>query len=267
LWPAVRAARLFPTEEEFNAFRLTEPWRVRVTERGEGLVLSAWRRHLGVLAVRGLWASRPRVPVLAREVVAVAADHGFTSVLSPLHTIEALEPYTESGFRVTERLVVLQGLVDDVVASGGASSTPAIGDACSADLPALAVIDSWSFDTFWGYREPELLVALASEKFFVARDDAGEAVGYATCAHHSGNVTVGRLAVAPDARRSGIGGALLRQCALWAVEQEAFAITLCTQEDNTGSRALYARSGMHELSERYALAVCDARGAAPPRLF
>lgn len=267
LWPAARAARLFASREEFTAFRLAEPWRVRATERGEGAVVSAWRNHLEVLAIRGLWAGRRRMGVLAAEIVAVGADHGFTSVLSPLVNEAALEPYLEHGFRVTERLVVLQGLVEDILPAAMPGPV-AFREAGPDDIESLAAIDAWCFDTFWGYRRPELCEALATERVVLAVDDAGDTVGYATCSDHGGSVTLGRLAVTPAARRRGVGLALLRDCARWATERDAFALTLCTQERNEQSRALYAAAGMHELPERYALAVRDSRGsrgAASPR--
>jgi len=257
LWPAVRAARLFATVDEFMEFRVAEPWRVRVTEQGEGIVLGTWRRHLEVLAIRGLWASRGRVPSLVREARSVAADHGFTSILSPLVTTDALEPYQSCGFSVAENLVVLQGLVDDVVIAGGRHTGVTVRDAARDDIPALVAIDAWCFDTFWGYREPEVLDALASENVVVACGDSGEALGYATFSDHGGTVTVGRLAVMPSARRRGVGTSLLRHCAQCAVHGQALAISLCTQEHNTASRALYSAMGMRELDERYALAGSD----------
>jgi len=238
------------------AFRDAEPWRVRVTERGEGVVLSAWRRHLEVLAIKALWASRGRIPILASEIRAVAADHGFTSLLSPLVTSEALEPYLECGFRIAESLVVLQGLVDDVV-MGGVPTDVVVREATREDVADLAAIDAWCFDTFWRYREPELLEALAAERVVAAVDPDGAVIGYATCSDHGSTVTVGRLAVAPAARRHGVGSTLLRHCAGWAAERQALAVSLCTQEHNAASRALYSSTGMHELDDDYALAVCD----------
>ena len=49
LWPAVRAAKLMNTAEEFARFREAGPWRVRVSEAGEGLVLDRWRAHQDLL--------------------------------------------------------------------------------------------------------------------------------------------------------------------------------------------------------------------------
>ena len=90
----------------------------------------------------------------------------------------------------------------------------------------------------------------------VAADDAGTVVGYATSNVFAGTCTIGRLAVDPGARRHGVGSALLADAAAAAVIEHAFVVSLCTQEDNAASRALYARCGLAEVGERYAIASC-----------
>ncbi len=262
LWPAVRASRLFASAEGFEAFRLADPWRVRVTERGEGVVMSTWRQHLEVLAIKGLWASPARIAAITGECATVAADHGFGSILSPLLTIDALAPYLESGFKLAERIVVLQGLVDEVARAGGRAGVVTRA-AVTEDLDAMEAIDAACFDAFWGYRRPELAEALRAEHVIVATDASGSVVGYASCAAHGGSVTVGRLAVDPATQRRGVGTSLLASCARWAAECDAFALSLCTQEHNRASRALYAGAGLHELPDRYALAARATEVASP----
>ncbi len=261
LWPAARATRLFASRDEYTQFRLDDPWRVRATERGEGAVLSAWRAHLQVLAIRGLWCAEPRTPRLLDDIAEVAVDHGFVSVLSPLLPLDALGPYIACGFRAAERLVVYQAGVDSLAAldvAGGVSIRAATID----DIEALAVIDEWSFDTFWRYRSRELIEALRTEKVAIAGDASGVAVGYATCSVHGATATVGRLAVTPDARRRGVARSLLGECARWGARHGAIGVTLCTQEHNRSSRSLYRGVGMHELDQAYALA---ARSLVSPQ--
>jgi ribosomal-protein-alanine N-acetyltransferase len=221
-----------------------------------------------VLAIRGLWCAEDRVPILAPEIVEIAADHGFTSVLSPPAPIDTLEPYLACDFRIAERLVVLQGLAEEVARATaarshriGTAATPAltVREATSRDLARLAEIDSWCFDSFWGYRDRELTEALAFERTVVALGEDGAIAGYATCSVHGASATIGRLAVDPHHRRRGVGTALLNDCVRWVLEKEAFAIGLCTQEHNTGSRALYEAAGLEELPTPYALAVREAR--------
>lgn len=254
LWPAVRAGRLFSSLSEFEAFIEAGPWRVRVTRQGEAAVLASWRAHLDVLAIRGLWAPAARVGACATEVCDVAADHGFSSVLSPLVTLEAIEPYLACGFAPLERLVVFQGLASDVVARSEEPAAAVLRLAADDDVAAVTALDARCFDEFWHYGEPEVREAMDAERVVVAVR-AGRVAGYVTCALHGAAVTIGRLAVAPEARREGVGRALVADCARWARRHEAFALSLCTQESNAGARVLYAHAGMHELTDRYTLAL------------
>ena len=48
---------------------------------------------------------------------------------------------------------------------------------------------------------------------------------------------------------------MLSEAAQWAVWQGAVTLSLCTQEDNAASRALYKQAGLREIAERYAFAI------------
>ena len=93
------------------------------------------------------------------------------------------------------------------------------------------------------------------ERVIVACDGPGSIAGYVTTSLHGATVTVGRLAVAPENRRAGVATALLADGARWALRVGALGVTLCTQDHNQGSRALYRRAGMRQVGEDYALAV------------
>ena len=84
LWPAVRTAQIFDSTAELEAFWSEAPWRVRVNARGEAAVLVRWREHLDMLAIKGLWCSERRVPLLLEDLRAVARAQGFGRLLSPL---------------------------------------------------------------------------------------------------------------------------------------------------------------------------------------
>jgi hypothetical protein len=66
--PAVRA-RLVEDRAELVAIAESEPWRVRVTEKGEAAFLARWREHLDYCAVLGLWCSPRRVPLLVTDLL------------------------------------------------------------------------------------------------------------------------------------------------------------------------------------------------------
>lgn len=261
LWPAVKAARLMASAEAFSAFRDAGPWRVQVTESGEALVVAPWRGHLHVLAIRGLWAARHRVPELVEAAASIARAQGFGSVLSPLVALADFEPYRKAGMRERERLVALQAHADRVVGAaaveGAAHAGVRLRAGSASDLGALAQLDARCFDEFWRYGPAELAEVLERERLVVAEDD-GVPVGYATCARYGATVTLGRLAVSPDARRRGVASALCGFAARWAAEGGAHTLTLCTQADNAVSRSLYATLGFDELATPYTLGEREA---------
>ena len=64
------------------------------------------------------------------------------------------------------------------------------------------------------------------------------------------DVHVLRLAVVPEARRRGIGRALLDGLAVWAAEVGAAAVVLEVRADNVAARALYGSAGFVEDGRR-----------------
>ncbi len=253
VWPAVKAARLFTTIDELSAFRAGGPWRIRVSDSGEAMLVAPWRAHLDLLAIRGVWSATHRIPALVEDAVAVARAQGFSRVLSPLMPRSALAPYRVAGMTEVASIVALQGFSAEL-AAGRVPEGVRLRPAANSDFDALLEIDHACFDEFWRYGPFELADARSRERMTVAEDDAGVMLGYATCSLHGASATLGRLAVAPAARRRGVARALIADSALWASRADCFAFTLCTQEDNAASRALYASVGMLELAEPYALA-------------
>jgi len=258
LWPAVKAAHLMGSAEEFRAFRAAAPWRVRVSDGGDALVVARWREHLDLLAIRGLWSAPHRLAELVEDARAVARAQGFAQVLSPLASASARDAYLGLGMYEVARIVALQASLGPRDA-GRAMPGIRIRLGTSQDLSALADLDARCFGEFWRYGLAELTDSLATERLALAEDENGSGVlGYSTCELYGSTATLGRLAVAPDARRRGVGTALLSDAMSWAQHHGAFAITLCTQAENEPSRALYAGAGFSELPEPYCLAACRA---------
>ena len=257
LWPAVSAEHLFGSLDEFRAHHAETGWRLRVTDRGEAALLGPWREHLRVLAMRSVWGAERVVPAFVADALEQAAEHGFATVLSPLLPDVLLRGYLASGMRVQQRVVVIQGHPELVLPAWpplGVVVRPGTG----ADLAAVSKLDAECFDEFWGYAPCELGKLIAGERLAVAQASGGAIIGYTLATVSRGAGTLARLAVAPHARRAGIGSALLAEAAAWALDSGAVTLALCTQEGNMASRALYAGAGLVEVDERYAMAVVEA---------
>ncbi len=248
VWPAACASHLFSTYGEFEQWRSEGAWRVRVSDAGEAVLLDAWREHMRLLAVRGLWCSRARVPVLLEDVRAVAAERGFDEVLGPLVEERELQPYLDAGMRVHERVMTFR--LDDVhdprvarVARAGADVT--VREARGQDMASVLRTDADSFEPFWRYDERTLAGYAARDRVGVAVRDE-RVVGYtlSTVRGHEGSI--GRLAVLPSERRKGIGGSLLAEAVGYLGDAGARHVALCTQEDNRDSRRLYVEAGFRE---------------------
>jgi len=257
IWPAAKSERLFDSAEELRAYREGGLWRVRVTERGEASVLGVWREHLDVLAMRGVWCAERHVPTFVADACSVAREQGQRRVMSPLLPVSLLGRYLASGMSISQRVVALQGMPDLVVPAG----TPAgvgLRLGCEADIPALVEVDAACFDDFWRYGASELSEMRRHERLVVAYTGDGELIGYTLATVIRGAATLGRLGVAPSARRRGLARTLVADVAAWSVRAGAATLTLCTQEENSASRALYASVGLHEIEDRYAFAMIDA---------
>ena len=113
-----------------------------------------------------------------------------------------------------------------------------------ADLAPLAAIHASSFPEAWDVRALAELLATpgafafsSSDGFILARAAAGEA-------------EILTLAVAPAARRNGLGRALVAEAARHAQQSGAGAMFLEVAVSNAAARALYARLGFSEAGRR-----------------
>ncbi|MDZ4064822.1 MAG: GNAT family N-acetyltransferase, partial [Coriobacteriia bacterium] len=249
LWPALKAAHLFDDLEALEAFRMGGPWRVLMGPGGTGAVVERWRRRLDILAIRGLWCSRHEIPGAVDEVARVAREQGLGRVLSPLVPKEAAPDYERAGMQLAHSIVAMRcDLNRSAVRENG--SAPCLLRPCTAaDLPAVLDVDNASFDEFWQYGPEQLAEYLARNRIVLAEVNA-QVIGYTLCTVERGVATLGRLAVLPAYRRAGIGFELLSDTMLYSRRAGARYLSLCTQEENAASRALYRAAGMRELFGR-----------------
>jgi GNAT superfamily N-acetyltransferase len=84
---------------------------------------------------------------------------------------------------------------------------------------------------------------------FLARDSAGNAVGFATIFWTWTTLSASRIGVmndlfvAPDSRAKGVADALIEACAQRCRERGASSLEWQTARDNTRAQAVYARVG------------------------
>jgi GNAT superfamily N-acetyltransferase len=248
LWPAVSAAHLFDDLAGLLAWWEAAPWRIRVTRAGEAAVLGRWRDHLDMLAVRGLWCSTGRVPALVEDLRSVARAQGFGRLLGPLVPEDVIGPYLSAGMAVRQRIVVCR-LQPPAVTMGPGPRGVTIRAGTPKDLASVAAVDEGCFDDFWRYDAETLRRSIESERLVLA-EAAGRVIGYTLSTRHGPEATIGRLAVVEDRRRCGVGGALLLEGVAHAARNGALGVTLCTQEENDGSRRLYRAAGFREARGR-----------------
>lgn len=252
LWPAAKSAHVAASMPELVAFYESGPWRVRVSAEGDAMVLARWRAHLDSLAIRGLWVAEHRVDALVVEARSVARAQGFSRLLSPLLSRGLHGSYLRNGMREIEPIVALQGIPGRIATHAVCEESATPRRATYVDIPGILRVDRASFDDFWRYGREDIETVLAGERLTVVLD-GDEVCGYASANIRGYTCTLGRLAVAPDARRRGVGRALVTDVARWAAEGGSSVLSLCTQESNAASRALYARCGLLEVDERYGI--------------
>ena len=127
-------------------------------------------------------------------------------------------------------------------------------------LGALLALERACFSVPW--RETDFEQALQSDLYRVFGCYEGETlVGFTVFFTIYEVCELMNLAVAPDARRAGIGGALLRTCLEQASEAGAERVLLEVREHNAPAIALYEKSGFRRFGRRrnyYRLPVEDA---------
>ena len=115
---------------------------------------------------------------------------------------------------------------------------------------ALADLHARAFDKPW--TAPELARLLANPAVFalIARDP--EPTGFVMAWSAAGDAELVTVAVVPEARRRGLGAALVTAAAAAALVRGAASMHLEVAETNTAARALYAKLGYEEAGRRHA---------------
>lgn len=125
--------------------------------------------------------------------------------------------------------------------------SPSLREAAAADVPALAALHAAAFPPgeAWGPDAIHLMLAMPGA-FGLWR----EAEGFVLARAAAGEAEILTLAVAPVARRRGLGAALLAAAMAAARARGAEAMFLEVSEGNAPARALYRSFGFAEVGRR-----------------
>jgi len=123
--------------------------------------------------------------------------------------------------------------------------------ATQADIPAIVEIERNSFGDPWSEGTFRDLLRLRQAIFLVATEGSPESVcGYVIAAAVADEGEVLNLAVAPQARRRGLGGRLLDAGLAMIRERGAREVFLEVRESNAAAIALYTSRGFAGLARR-----------------
>jgi ribosomal-protein-alanine N-acetyltransferase len=138
-----------------------------------------------------------------------------------------------------------------------ASKPVRIRRAVHGDLAAMLRIERASFSDPWSAETlatalslERMLVLVAGESGVAPGDGAARLVGYVVALVVAPDAEIADLAVAPDARRRGVGRALLGRVVDELTSMEVRTVHLEVRESNLAARTLYASTGFRAVGRR-----------------
>lgn len=124
--------------------------------------------------------------------------------------------------------------------------------AISEDIPAILELEQqtpelahWSEQTYRAVFEPG-----APERLVLVSESEGQLHGFLVARSTSGECELENIVVAPENRRQGIAGQLLKSLMAKAGEQGVQKILLEVRESNAGARLFYRKVGFEETGRR-----------------
>jgi len=184
-----------------------------------------------------------------RDCVARVRAAGYrAAVTSPL-TAAAAVPFLAEGFESREQLYVLEHPLSDLERRAGTGLE--LGRGWRRDRAAVVALDRRAFPPDWQLGQSglrEALRATPSVRFRVAHrpGDPG-IVAFAVTGRAGRQGYLQRLAVDPDARRGGLGRALVVDALRWVRRSGGRSCLVNTQTDNQDALALYEACGFRRL--------------------
>lgn len=123
-----------------------------------------------------------------------------------------------------------------------------IEPADEAQAAALAELHARAFDRAWS--EADIAKLLQNPTAFALVSRAGSAQGFVLAWSAGGDSEILTVAVVPEARRRGVGAALVTAAGVVALTRGAATMHLEVAEDNAAARGLYAKLGYAEAGRR-----------------
>ena len=119
------------------------------------------------------------------------------------------------------------------------------------DVEDVAAIERRAFSDPWSAASFRALFGNPLVHFVVATDaSTGQLLGYAVAWFVVDEAEIANLAVAGDARRSGVGARLLDNAIAAALQRHCQVVFLEVRESNVAARALYASRGFEVAGRR-----------------
>ena len=132
-----------------------------------------------------------------------------------------------------------------------------IRPAVDADVSAMVAIERASFSDPWTagaiastLRHDHMRVLVAEERGELGGDGAGGALGYVVAMIAGPEAEIADLAVSPDARRRGIGRALIDRLLADLAAMGVESVFLEVRESNHAARTLYASRAFQGIGRR-----------------
>jgi ribosomal protein S18 acetylase RimI-like enzyme len=184
-----------------------------------------------------------------RTAIEDARQDGYTALVTCALPEGAAGPFHDVGFELRERLRLLVHPLTDMPGPVALPPGLQVERAHKRDRDALTELDDRSFDGFWRLGEAGLQDARDATPVHVVRvvrgpaGDAHRLWGAAITGLGGRSGYLQRLAVEPDARRLGIGRALVVDALHWLWERGASEAFVNTQVDNEVAVGLYRSCG------------------------
>lgn len=122
--------------------------------------------------------------------------------------------------------------------------------------PLLAALHARAFPRPWS--ADEIARLLQNPTTFALLSSAGAPQGFVLAWAAGGDSEILTVAVAPEARRKGVGAALVTSAGVTALVRGAATMHLEVAEDNEAARALYRKLGYAEAGRRPAYYAAEA---------